>query len=64
MAAILVVIFFVAYIKYMDYRTDQKVDNYDLRKVDHDKMCQDQYMNNLSERKVQQNMVSGKYDKK
>lgn len=64
MAAILVVIVFVAYIKYMDYRTDQKVDNYDLRKIDHDKMCQDQYMNNLSGNRVGQNMIAGKYDKK
>lgn len=64
MAAILVVIFFVVYIKYMDYRTDQKVDNYDLRKIDHDRMCQDQYNNKLSGNRVGQNMIAGKYDKK
>ena len=64
MAAVLLVVFVIVYIKYMDYKTDQKVDNYDLSKVDHHKMCKDQYMNNLSGRQVQKNMIAGKYDKK
>ena len=64
MGTILAVIFFVVYIKYMDHLTDKRVDNYDLSKVDTHKMCRDGYMNHLSGRQVQKNMIAGKYDKK
>lgn len=67
MEAILCVIWLVLFFVHMHHAENNfnsKVDNYDLKKVDQTKMCSDQYMNNLSGREVQRNMINGKYDKK
>ena len=44
-------------------KTDHRLDNYDMSKVDSTKMFLDKYENNLSDREVQENVVAGKYDK-
>lgn len=43
---------------------NNKVDNYDISRVDNSKMIADKVMNNLSDRQVQRNMVNHKYDKR
>ena len=43
---------------------NNKVDNYDISRVDTSKMVSDKVMNNLSDKQVQRNMVNGKYDKR
>ncbi len=43
---------------------ENKVDNYDISKVDDVKMWKDKTENNLSAFQVKENMINGKYDKK
>ncbi len=54
---ILAVIFFISNI-----RLNNKVDNYDIRKINVSKMNLDKIHNNLSNKQVQRNMINGKYD--
>lgn len=44
-------------------RTERKLDNYDMSKVDGTKMFLDKYENDLSDQEVQKNVVAGKYDR-
>ena len=59
MATFLLIIFFVVYIKYMDYRKDNAIDHYDMRKVDTTKLTMDM---DKPLRVREQNLLSGKYD--
>lgn len=59
MAEILLIIFFVVYIKYMDYRKDQAIDRYDMKKVDTTKMTKDM---DKPLHVREQNLLAGKYD--
>ena len=43
---------------------NNKVDNYDISKVNTSKMVADKVNNNLSHSQVQRNMINGKYDYK
>ena len=44
-------------------KTDHKLDNYDMSRVDSTKMFLDKYENDLSDQEVCRNVVAGKYDK-
>lgn len=44
--------------------TNQKLDTYDMSKVDTSKMISDKVKNNLSDMQVRRNTVNGKYDKR
>lgn len=61
---LLLAIGFVVYFTMADKILDRKVDNYNTRNVDFQKMAIDKSRNNLSDKQVQRNMVNGKYDKK
>lgn len=59
MAEILLIIAFVVYFKYMEYRKDQAINYYDLSKVDTAKMTMDM---DKPLRVREQNLLAGKYD--
>lgn len=47
-----------------NWSTNQKLDTYDMSKVDTGKMMSDKIKNNLSDMQVRRNVVNGKYDKR
>lgn len=59
MAVILVIIFFVVYIKYMDYRKDNAIDHYNFNNVDNQKITRDM---DKPLHVREQNLLAGKYD--
>lgn len=59
MAAFLVIIFFIVYIKYMDHLKDQAVNHYNLNKVDTLKLTMDM---GKPVHVREQNLLAGKYD--
>ena len=61
--SLFLVIGFVVYFAMADRIFDRKVDNYNTRNVDFQKMAIDKSRNNLSDKQVQRNMINGKYDK-
>lgn len=46
-----------------EMKTERKLDNYDMSRVDSTKMFLDKYENDLSDQEVRKNVVAGKYDK-
>lgn len=59
MAVILLIIFFVVYISYMDNRKNNMIDHYDFNKVDNLKLTRDM---DRPLREREQNLLAGKYD--
>lgn len=59
MSVILVIIFFVVYIKYMDHLKDNAINHYDMTKVDTSKLTKDM---DKPLRVREQNLLAGKYD--
>lgn len=59
MTVILVIILFVVYMKYMDYRKDNAIDHYDFNKVDNTKLTRDM---DKPLHVREQNLLAGKYD--
>lgn len=59
MATVLLVVFFIVYIAYMDYRKDNAVDHYDINKINPSRLTEDMDKP-LSVR--EQNLLAGKYD--
>lgn len=64
MELIIGIILFILIVKVPDWVTNQKLDNYDMSKVDTSKMVSDKVRNNLSDMQVRRNTVNGKYDKR
>ena len=61
MGGFLVIIFFVIYIGYMDYRKYNAVNNYDIRKIDNMKLARDM---DKPVHVREMNLLAGKYDYK
>ena len=59
MAVILLIIFFVVYISYMDNRKNNMINHYDFNKVDNLKLTRDM---DRPLREREQNLLAGKYD--
>ena len=59
MSVILLIIFFVVYIGYMDNRNNNAINNYDMNKVDTLKITMDR---DKPLRVREQNLLAGKYD--
>ena len=59
MAVILLIIFFVVYISYMDNRKNNAINHYDFNKVDNLKLTRDM---DRPLREREQNLLAGKYD--
>ncbi|MGN0135252.1 hypothetical protein [Anaerotignum sp.] len=59
MATLLLIIAFVVYMKYMDYRKDNAIDHYDINKINPARLTKDM---DKPLRVREQNLLAGKYD--